>query len=458
MTNRFFTFLKLHRYSILLLVISLGLYLDFAFRLHRTDFVKLLALFAALFFLQIKLIQFEKWNFKFLFLAGVVFRLAFLWVEPNLSQDFYRFIWDGELIKSGINPYIHLPNDLIQQTNLPIANAQELYQGMGALSAKHYSNYPPVNQILFTLSSILGGGSVFGSLLVMRLFIIAAAIGTLHFGRKLLLLLGSPDHLIFWYYLNPLVIIELTGNLHFEGVMLFFFVWALYLIFSQKWKWGAPVYALSILLKLVPLLFLPMFLKHLGFKKTVLFYVIVGLSCLALLIPFYSPVFVENYAQTVGLWFSNFEFNAGVYNIVKYVGVHFFDAKPWILVKSYGSLVPKLVIVAALLLTFFRKNEKPSVLLASMLFLLTFYYLLSSTVHPWYLVFLLILGILADFRYPVVWSAVVILSYFAYSNPEYEEHLGLLALEYSIVFGYIGYEFLKNSNNKPLFRKKMKQH
>ncbi len=458
MSNRFFTFLKLHKYSIVFLAVSLVLYLEFAFHLVRTDFIKLLTLFTALFFFQIKLIQFEKWNFKFLVFAGVVFRLAFLCVEPNLSQDFYRFIWDGELIKNGMNPYIHVPNDLIQLTDLPLANAQELYQGMGSLSAKHFSNYPPVNQILFTIAAILGCGSVFGSLLVMRLLIIAAALGTLHFGRKLLQLLGSPDHLMFWYYLNPLVIIELTGNLHFEGVMLFFFVWAMYLVFTNKWKWGAPVYAFSILLKLVPVLFLPLFFKHFGFKKSVFFYTLVGLSCLALLVPFYSPVFVENYAQTVGLWFSNFEFNAGIYNVVKYLGVEYFEAKPWLLVKSYGSLVPKLVIVAALLLTFLRRNKKPKVLLASMLFLLTFYYLLSSTVHPWYLVFLLILGILSDFKYPLVWSAVVILSYFAYSNPEYKEHLGLLGLEYLIVFGYIGYEFVKNSNNKAFFRKKIEQH
>lgn len=458
MANRFLAFLKLHSYSILFLVISMGFYLDFAFNLQRTDFVKLLILFAALFFFQVKLIQFEKWNLRFLILAGILFRLSFLWVAPNLSQDFYRFIWDGALIKNGINPYIHVPNDLILEVDLPIANAQQLYEGMGSLSAKHYSNYPPVNQILFTVSAIIGGGSVFGSLLVMRLLIIAAALGTLHFGRKILLLLGSKEHLMFWYYLNPLVIIELTGNLHFEGVMLFFFVWAMYLVFSQKWKWGASVYALSILLKLVPLLFLPMFLKHLGLKKSILFYMLVGLSCLTLLVPFYTPVFVENYAQTVGLWFSNFEFNAGIYNMVKYIGIKYFDAKPWLLVKSYGNLVPMLVIAAALLLTFLRKNNKPKVLLASMLFLLTFYYLLSSTVHPWYLVFLLALGIFTDFKYPWVWSAMVVLSYFAYSNPEYKEHLGLLALEYFIVFGYMAYEFLKNSNNKPFFRKKMEQH
>lgn len=445
---------KLHKTPILLGIGSLLFYVVFAHDLAREDFPKLLSLFTALFFLHYKLIQFEKWNFKFLLVAGILFRLVFLWAEPNLSQDFYRFIWDGELIKNGINPYIHLPKDLIAQAGLPIANAQELFDGMGDLSARHYSNYPPVNQIIFALATFLGGGSILGSVITMRFTIILADIGVLLFGRKLLQNLNQSNHLAFWYFLNPLVIIELTGNLHFEGVMLFFFVWALYLLSIQKWKFAAPVYAASIMVKLVPILFLPLFLKYFGLKRSVLYYLLVGIFCLLLLLPFYSSVFIDNYAETVGLWFSNFEFNAGFYNALKKVAVNYFDAKPWELVKVYGKWVARVVVFGAILLALLRKNQTLTNLITSMLILLTSYYFLSSTVHPWYLVFLVVLAMFTKFRFAMVWSFMIVLSYFAYSNPDFEENLWLLAIEYLVVIGYLIYEIMGRRGKKLDFFKK----
>ena len=92
MSNTLSTFLKLHKVSLLLAVLSLVFYYTFAYHLERTDFLKLLTLFVALFFLCFKLIQFQKLNFKFLLGLGVIFRLVFLFTEPYLSQDFYRFM------------------------------------------------------------------------------------------------------------------------------------------------------------------------------------------------------------------------------------------------------------------------------------------------------------------------------------------------------------------------------
>lgn len=445
MPNRFITYWKLHQVSILLVLLSLVFYYTFAYHLERTDFIKLLTLFTALFFLCYKLIQFEKWNFKLLLSVGIIFRLVFLITEPQLSQDFYRFIWDGELVNHFMNPYLMVPNSLIEQSDLAIANAQELYNGMGSLSAKHFSNYPPLNQLLFAIATSIGGKTILGSVIAMRLIIIFADIGIVYFGRKLLKNINQSPHLIFWYFLNPLVIIELTGNLHFEGVMLFFFVWALYLLSIHKWQLAAVVYACSISVKLVPLLFLPLFLTHFKFKKSILFYAIIGLTTGLLFAPFYSSEFISNYSKTIGLWFSNFEFNAGLYNAIKQIAIQF-DAKPWELIKTYGEITPIATIIAVFLFTFLRKNKKLPVLITSMLWVLTLYYFMSATVHPWYIIFLVLLTSFTKYRFALVWSAAIVLSYFAYSLADFKENLWLLAIEYIAVFTFLIYELVAYRN------------
>ena len=436
----------------LLVLLSIIFYTSFAYSLHREDFIKLLSLVFGLFFLCFKLIQFQKWNFKFLLGTGIIFRLVFLLAEPNLSQDFYRFIWDGELIVHLKNPYLYLPNVLIEQKDLAIANAQELYNGMGDLSPKFYSNYPPLNQLIFALSALLGGKTILGSVIVMRIVIILADIGIVYFGRKLLKNLNRSPHLIFWYFLNPLVLIELTGNLHFEGVMLFFFIWSLYLLSVNQWKSSAIVYALSIMVKLVPILFLPLFLTHFKFKKSILFYTIIGTTMVVLLLPFYSPEFYANYSKTISLWFSNFEFNAGIYNGIKQIATAY-DAKPWELINTYGKITPLVTISIVLLFTFLSKNKNLNTLISSMLFVLSIYYFISPTVHPWYVIFLILVTIFTHYRYSLLWSAAVFLSYWAYSQPDFKEHLGLLAIEYIAVFGFLIYELIILRNKKPIFCK-----
>ncbi|WP_316933225.1 mannosyltransferase [Maribacter thermophilus] len=391
------------------------------------------------------MIQFEKWNFRFLLAAGILARFVFLPLEPHLSQDFYRFIWDGELVRNFINPYVEVPNILIQQSDHIIPNAQELYMGMGELSAKHYSNYPPLNQLIFAMAALWGGKTILGSIIAMRSFIILADIGIFYFGRKFLKKLNCSPHLIFWYFLNPLVIVELTGNLHFEGVMLFFFVWSMYLLSVKKWQWAAVMLGCSISIKLVPLLFLPLFLKYFGLKRSILFYMIV-LSTLALsFAPFYTLEFVSNYSQTLSLWFSNFEFNASLYNLIKQIAVYL-DQKPWEFIKIYGKITPIITVSVILLLTFFGKNSTLLGLLKSMMWALTIYYLISTTVHPWYIIFLVLLSSFTTYRYAIIWSAAIVLSYFAYSQVDFKENLVLLAIEYISVIGFMSYDFFVHPN------------
>ena len=413
------------------------LYGLFMYSYSRVDYGILLGLYVALFYLYYHSIAKSEITDKNLLRLSFLFRAVLILSIPNLSQDFYRFIWDGRMLYSGYNPYLHTPDSFIQNGHLPVAQAQELYSGMGALSSSHFTNYPPLNQFCFWLAALFSSKSILGSVVVMRLLIIAADFGTYVYGKKLLLKLGMPARRIYWYLLNPFIIIELTGNLHFEGVMVFFLIGALYYISTYKRTLSATMFALSVSVKLIPLMLLPIFFKRLGFGKlTGYVSLVVGFTVLGF-VPFISTEFYANYAKTVGLWFQNFEFNASIYYILRELSYH---ARGYNEIAIIGKILPIIVVLIIAVLGLIRKNKDIKTLISSMVLVLTAYLFLSTTVHPWYLATLIGLSTFTSYRYPWVWSFAVFLSYAAYLNDANQENLYIIALEYAIVYSVVIYE------------------
>ncbi|MFY9243341.1 MAG: mannosyltransferase [Polaribacter sp.] len=456
----------------LLVLTSIILYFLFGYFLERTAFYKLLFLWSALFGCFYFLINNKKISFSNLVGISILFRLIFLFTTPNLSQDFYRFIWDGRMILEGLNPYLSYPEYFMQQRIYPIAEASELYLGMGELNGSHYSNYPPLNQLCFLIAAIFSSKSIFGSIIVLRSIIILADIGILYFGSKLLQKLNLPKRNIFWYILNPFIIIEMTGNLHFESVMLFFFIVGMYKLHQQKWILAAIFIGLSISLKLLPLLFLPLFFKwfvknrdldlefiqckknvvnleknipaFMGISKLIAFYAIILSTITLLFLPFYSSELLENYTKSIALWFGKFEFNASFYYIFREIGYVF---RGYNEIAIIGKITAISTILFLIILTFFRKNTSFKQLFTAMLFGLCFYYFTATTLHPWYIATPLLLSVFTKYKFPILWSLVVILSYQVYANELWKENPFILIIEYLLVFGFLIYE-LKNKSSK----------
>jgi hypothetical protein len=438
------------------------LYFLFAYFLERSDFLNLLLLYSGLFYAAWKIIQYTKFNFWIWAVIGITARVLFLPSIPNLSQDFYRFIWDGRLLISGINPYVFTPeqlaNGLLKTTELTsleaISNAKILIQGMGSLNASHYSNYPPINQLCFALAALFAKTSVLGSVIVLRIIIIGADLGILYFGKKLLERLNLPAKNIFWYFLNPFIIIELTGNLHFEGVMLFFVIWSLYLLDKKRWVLAAILLGVSVSVKLLPLLFLPLFYKYLapdglfkkGFWKMKKFYWVTLATIVFTFAPFASKTFISNFSATIGLWFQNFEFNASVYYIIRWIG---FQTVGWNIIATVGLILPMVVFICIVLLAVFRKYNTTQKLITGMLLAVSIYFLLATTVHPWYIATPLLLSVFTKYKFPLLWSFMICFSYTAYGANGFNENLSLVAIEYSVVIGVALWEiFIKKLPEK----------
>lgn len=425
-------------YPIIAIIASCIGYYYFSYELVRADFNNLFLAYSILFLLFLLIIKFDI-DWKILAISALLFRVLHLIATPNLSQDFYRFIWDGRLLLNGFNPYLYLPeNFLTPNYDLP-NQATELVKGMGELNASHYSNYPPLNQLCFAIAALIANKSILGSIVVMRALIILADIGVFYFGRKLLKALHLNSKVIFIYLLNPLIIIELTGNLHFEGIMIFFLVWSLYLFHQNKWQLSGVIMACSIGLKLLPLLFLPLYFKHLKFKKLLLFYTIVGLSVFVFFLPFISEHLIANYSKTIGLWFGTFEFNGSIYLLIRDIG---FIVKGYNIIGTVGKVTPMLVILFVIALAIFRENSNTKQLITAFLFALSFYLFTSTTVHPWYVAMLLILSVFTTYRFPLIWSFTIILSYSFYKNETYINNYWLIFIEYALVFGFMIWELI----------------
>ena len=97
----------------------------------------------------------------------------------------------------------------------------------------------------------------------------------------------------------------------------------------------------------------------------------------------------------------------------------------------------------------FKRIETTTQLLVAMLFAVSVYFLLSTTVHPWYVATPLLLSVFTRYRFAIVWSLLVMLSYSAYGE-EFNENLWLVAVEYLVVIGMAVYEIWIVKHKRPL--------
>jgi hypothetical protein len=89
-------------------------------------------------------------------------------------------------------------------------------------SPDYYTVYPPVLQGVFGLAAPFASFSPLGGVVVLRLCILAGRRVSIRLLTQLLAAYGLPPGRVLLYALNPLVIVELTGNVHFEALMIFF--------------------------------------------------------------------------------------------------------------------------------------------------------------------------------------------------------------------------------------------
>lgn len=411
-----------------LIVLSILCYISIAFLFPRSEFNSLIIAFVGLFVAYYFFIN-KKWfkTEKEVITIAMVFRVIFLFSVPTLSDDFYRYLWDGQLVVDGINPFDFRPSELIEEG---VYQSGILFEKMN--SPDFYSVYPPTNQLFFTLSAWLGKGDWKVMLLVFKVFVLLLEFGTLITIKKISNFLGKGLTPLIIYGLNPLVIAEFSGSVHSEVIMIFFVALFVYLLLLNKWIASAVSLALAICSKLIPVLLIPLLVTKLGWRKTIQFGAVTGVCCLLMFGFLYNDTFLPHLFESLQLYFKYFEFNGLLYLGSKYVDGY------WI---NGAKLFFKLFSLIMMLWVYLKSKNEMSGVFREGLLLFTIYFMFSSTVHPWYIAALVFYTALSDFKFLLIWTFMIVLSYKSYETEPNQSFVVLMIVEYIIVLFFLLKDF-----------------
>jgi hypothetical protein len=412
-------------------LLLLGTALILLAQVPRENFPLTLVLFAVAFgvMLGCYFLSDSKFSFWWLLGVGLFFRGSLFFFAPQWSEDGVRFLWDGQLLRQGQNPYQMTPAQVQEQLGPEeLGYRTQLFEELN--SPHYYSVYPPLNQVLFWGAAQFAQGQLEKGYLALRLLLLLGEVGVFSLLCWLLARFGLPQKQVIFYWFNPLVILEVIGNLHFEGLVLFFLMASLAAISRHKLGFSGMFWGLAIGMKLLPLLFAPVFLFWKQTRKSVGFWgMAIGTGLLCFL-PLVLGGAWQNFFQSLQLYQGKFEFNASVYYLLREVG-------NWLVGYNTIGILTKLgtaITVAGVIWMSWKRSQatfEGIIGLWVQLYLL--YFILQPVVHPWYLLPGLGLSVLTRQWTFLLWSFGAIFSYQAYSQNPVQEQALFLMLEYGLV-------------------------
>ncbi len=193
------------------------------------------------------------------FAVAVVLRLAALAGEPILSDDLFRYAWDGRVQIAGIDPYRHPPEapqlaGLREDWLWPDAEGCARLQrpeGCTRINRPSVNTiYPPVAQAWFTVVYRVAGISAHH-----KAWQVAGLLGDLALVALLPALLRAYRRDERWnalYALSPLPVVEVVNNGHVDGLAALFVVLALLAAARRRPALAGALVGAAAMVKLYP--------------------------------------------------------------------------------------------------------------------------------------------------------------------------------------------------------------
>ena len=288
---------------------------------------------------------------------ALVLRVCLLPAAP--SDDIYRYLWEGKLLRSGLSPYA-------QTADSPaLRHLRDAY--WQKINHKDRTTiYPPGLLVFFAAV-----GFVSYTPMALKLAFVAADLALI---ILLLAFLGhrqSPQRWAWLYALNPVSLIGIAAEGHADGLMMLAVLAAVYVCVSNPKRSRRAWLLLGIAtqLKIVAFLLIPIFWATLSARRMGWFFATVLVPTLPFLIN--VPEILK------GIWSFGGEtaFNGSVHSLLTLA----------LGTRSLASLICGLLLMAWIALIVRRRLDVVRGSLASLGGLILF----SSIVHFWYLLWIL---------------------------------------------------------------------
>jgi alpha-1,6-mannosyltransferase len=325
---------------------------------------------------------------RVLLLCAAAFRLTLLFRPPDLSEDVFRYLWDGRVSGSGRSPYAAAPS-AASEDFFPELRRRLAYPDFRTI-------YPPVAQAAFRVVAAIPGAGVVG----LKVLFAAADVAVV----ALLLASGGAGARFgaVLYAFHPLPVTETAGQGHLDSVGVALLLTALVYASRNRRVLSGFAFAVSVLVKYVPIAaLLPLARKG---KLRFFAAALVAAAAVWVLAARAGP----SPAVGLGPYATRWEFNSLLYPAVsaavdatelpqkaKAAYMRWKDPRPqrpwmqkvfpYFYTAFFARVVLGIVLAAALFVIALAVRDLEVAVFASIAALL----LVSPTLHPWYLLWVL---------------------------------------------------------------------
>ena len=353
-----------------------------------------------------------------IFICAVLFRLTIFWCPPTLSQDIYRYIWDGRVQASGLNPYEY-PPEAPQLTALRDENFEKIsYKWLR-------TTYPPAAEILFHLLARTGDLHIF------KLGILCFDLLLIEVLRRLLKKENLSPAFLLLYAWHPLPIIEFAGSGHMDVLGISLLLTSYLLLLSTRNSAAGATLAFAALTKYIPVFGVPWMIRKGGWK----FLGGLAVALLVLLLPYYTPDLLM--IEGLHTYYRKWRFNDSLFGIFY---AWFGGAEP---ARHWGLffVITTTVLCWVARYSFYR----------SLFMIYGAIILFSPVVHPWYICWIIPFLVFHPNGPWLFFSGWVALSYlilYLFSAGVWKEVLWLKLLIYVPLYAMLFWNLFRAHRNR----------